>query len=145
MFKVKQEHLQLYIPADQNYIVKDAGTNEIDMSVMRNFCEHAGVLKWINKVVTELEDPGKLAQIVFSAGSMRKPKFDWVKNLLSKSLLMDIIKDIDLNQFLEKNQMCRMDARDPSDAFGRYAIKARDDSFYEFIHVELAPPGGVFV
>ncbi|KAH7920021.1 hypothetical protein BV22DRAFT_986498, partial [Leucogyrophana mollusca] len=169
LLKVDHSKLQLVIKASENHIVRDAKTNEIVAVVIRDFCGHPGVLEWVDEVL-QLEDAGKLAQIGYSAGSRSKPKFSWVKNLLSQALSPEFVEGLDcssssafalfwnmcrsilppeiisdFNDYLAANNMCRMDTSIQNDSkFGKYAVGAGDNDFYAFHCAEMAPPTGVF-
>jgi hypothetical protein len=117
------------------------------------------------------EDPGKLVQVGYSAGSRSAPAFHWVKNLLSKRIpqeevdAMDkrassafafawnlgrsklpdeVIQDFD--QFLADTDIKHMDARGLLvDERGDNVYTAEiGDQVFEFHGANLAPPQGVF-
>ncbi|KAH9919230.1 uncharacterized protein B0H18DRAFT_882131 [Fomitopsis serialis] len=115
-----------------------------------------------------LEDAGKLVCVGYTAGSRSKPTFDWARNLLSKkhpptyinglacrassaaalnfNLVRGRLPDAltrDLDEYLVKNQFCRMDGQgtmaENGGSHGTYCIQKGNDSV-EFHNVELAPP-----
>jgi len=112
-----------------------------------------------------LEDPGKIVQISYSAGSRHAPSFDWVWNVISKStdtleldkhtcsafaffwnlcrgwLPPEVIKDTD--NWLNQSQAPAMDASHQlSSHEGSYNITV-DGIRFQFSDVYLAPPTGV--
>ncbi|KAF8230741.1 hypothetical protein L208DRAFT_1280486 [Tricholoma matsutake] len=74
---------------------------ELVAIVLWDFCTSEEALMWLDAVVLEtvgvrksirLEDPGKLVQVGYSAGSRSSPKFDWVKNLLSARHTPEVVE-----------------------------------------------------
>ena len=116
----------------------------------------------------QLEDPGTLAQIGYSAGSRSKPVFDWVKNLLSRRFGAKQVHDLnyktssafaafwnmcqawlppeilqDIADFMEATNIPSMEATKQFAArTGTYSVVAKDIKF-KFSDALLAPPVGV--
>jgi hypothetical protein len=115
----------------------------------------------------QLDDPGIMAQVGFSAGARNTPAFDWVRNLGKKidasehdelnanvsaafALFWNlccfwlppvVIHDID--DFMEGTNMCPMSPNIcPGKIEGKYMVTV-DDIEFEFVDACLAPPGGV--
>jgi hypothetical protein len=124
-----------------------------------------------NVFYLQLEDPGKLVQVGYSAGSRSSPKFDWVKNLLSKRHSAEAIEDMniktssacafmwnlvrsrlpaevvdDFANFITDAELVRMDANSvmmEADGKGVYTVNIGEDQF-DFHKAELAPLTAVF-
>ncbi|KAA8892791.1 hypothetical protein FN846DRAFT_1009128 [Sphaerosporella brunnea] len=82
---------QKTIKAGESVIIRDAQTGQIVLVVIRNFCNHQGVLDWAIKIVqaavnikksVRLDDPGKLVMNGYTSGSRNAPSVVWAKNLL---------------------------------------------------------------
>ncbi|KAH6893796.1 hypothetical protein BKA70DRAFT_1118610 [Coprinopsis sp. MPI-PUGE-AT-0042] len=85
--------LSLVIPEDLNVVLIDDETDDIVLSVVRNFSNSPAMLSWVKGVVTEAvasrrsvrrEDSGQLVQIGWTAGARNKPIFGYARNLLRK-------------------------------------------------------------
>ncbi|KAH6896332.1 hypothetical protein BKA70DRAFT_1072892, partial [Coprinopsis sp. MPI-PUGE-AT-0042] len=77
--------LSLVIPEDLNVVLIDNETDDIVLSVVRNFSNSPAMLSWVKGVVTEArEDSGQLIQIGWTAGARNKPIFGYARNLLRK-------------------------------------------------------------
>ncbi|KAF8228512.1 hypothetical protein L208DRAFT_1291263 [Tricholoma matsutake] len=153
---------------------------ELVAIVLRDFCTSEEALVWLDAVVLEtvgvrksirLEDPGKLVQVGYSAGSRSSPKFDWVKNLLSAQHTPEVVEAMnvkassacafvwnlicsrlptevieDFERFITDAELVRMDADSlMAEAAGKgvYTVNIGEDQF-DFHKVELAPATGVF-
>lgn len=116
----------------------------------------------------QLEDPGTLAQIGYSAGSRSKPFFDWVKNLLSRRFGAKQVYDLnyktssafaafwnacqawlppeilqDMADFMEATNIPSMEASKQFAArTGTYSVVAKNVEF-KFSNALLTPPAGV--
>jgi hypothetical protein len=127
------------------------------------------MLHWlIILMVFQLEDPGKLCQIGYTAGSRSNPQLGWARNLLWKqtdvaknqlmyesssvfALVWNILRNQlpdevngSFEQWLQGEEMVRMDTMGSQDVVkGTYTVKYGDET-YEFHGVEMAPPSGVF-
>lgn len=118
----------------------------------------------------QLEDPGKLVQFGYSAGSRSALKFDWVRNLLSHKHPAEVISAMemrgsaafalvwnmvrvrlpasiiaDFDAFLHTTLLCGMDAKgnvgqNKGDRI--YEVQVGPETF-SFHAAKLAPPMGV--
>ncbi|EMD31660.1 hypothetical protein CERSUDRAFT_119471 [Gelatoporia subvermispora B] len=152
------------------------GKERLVMLVIRNFCEHDPVLDWVDTTIKEQvdhrtnirkEDTGSLAQVGWSAGSRSAPKFNWVRNLKSKSLAWEQVRSLDFRAssvfallwnmaqnrlpeevrqdfkaWLETSGIHRMTRETPGEEKGCYGIYD-DPMRLLFRDVPMAPPGGV--
>lgn len=193
---MKLDEAKLKYDVKPNESVMFMNGSRIVLLTLRNFCGDPRVVQWVDEVIKEcvgvkrsvrvshsslkdrpfldlricqLEDPGKLCIIGYSAGSRSAPKFDWVKNLLSRNLTEEyktridyeassafavfwnmlrnrvpgsIIKDT--TDFCNSIGIYRMDGgKRLSSSEGTYMLEV-DGIPIEFHNVELAPPTGVF-
>ena len=115
-----------------------------------------------------MEDPGKLCQIGYTAGSRSDQQLGWARNLLWKqteveenrlmyesssvfALFWNILQNqlpgdvmTTFEEWLQEKQMVRMDTLGSQDvAKGMYTVGCGDET-YEFHGVEMPPPSGVF-
>jgi hypothetical protein len=166
--------------------------------IIRNFCPDSDIVSWVENVIAEtlpkrknirvsvdifslqktnygwqMEDPGKLVQLGYSAGARSQPSFHWVRNIVLRNLdaaeiadndrktssvfafawqLMrnrlppEIMQDFDV--FLQSSQLKRMDGngsmcQSHGDIQGTYEVSIGRKVF-DFCQAELAPPAGVF-
>ncbi|PUU80828.1 hypothetical protein B9Z19DRAFT_947899, partial [Tuber borchii] len=173
-----ESKLKLDIAGDESAIIQDQATGEIVAMVYRNFMpgQYHSILEWINATIlssigrkksARLEDPGKIVQNGYSAGSRSHPQFDWAKNLLSKTYSTEEQQEIgylessifalfwnmarklihgdiskDIEEFLETG-IARMDNKGKQKANNTYTIQ-HEQEIYEFNQGELAPPVGFF-
>ncbi|KAF8233007.1 hypothetical protein L208DRAFT_1269135, partial [Tricholoma matsutake] len=160
---------------------------ELVAIVLWDFFTSEEALVWLDAVVLEtmgvqksirvhydqhcLEDPGKLVQVGYSAGSRSSPKFDWVKNLLSAQHTPEVVEAMnvkassacafvwnlirswlptevieDFEKFITDAELVCMDADSlmaKAAGKGVYTVNIREDQF-NFHKAELAPATGVF-
>ncbi|KAF8056073.1 hypothetical protein FPV67DRAFT_1678612 [Lyophyllum atratum] len=174
---LQESKLKLDILPHESVILRDSETKELIGVAIRDACPDQRVVAWGDQVVADTtpyrqnirkEDPGKLVQMGYSAGSRSRAHFDWVRNVTSAKhdasesdirssslfaltwqlmrgrLPPEVIDDFD--KFLETTKLKRMDANgrlaEGSGSTGTYTVNIGADQF-DFHHVELAPPGGV--
>ncbi|PWW73761.1 hypothetical protein C7212DRAFT_91589, partial [Tuber magnatum] len=173
-----ESKLKLDIAGDESTIIQDEATDKIVTIVYRNFMsnQYHSILEWINATIlasierkksAQLEDPGKIVQTDYSAGSRSHPQFDWAKNLLSKTystqeqqepnylessvfaLFWNMARKLihgniskDIEEFLE-TEIARMDNKEKQKANNTYTIQYEQE-IYEFDQGKLAPPVGFF-
>ncbi|PUU73019.1 hypothetical protein B9Z19DRAFT_941258, partial [Tuber borchii] len=178
LLMLEKSQLALDIPHTESAIILDQDSDEIVAMVYRNFIstQFESILDWINGIIVagirrkksaRLEDPGRIVQTGYSAGSQSQPRFDWAKNLLSRAktstknelegveymessvfalfwnmarrIVPSVISD-DLETFLS-SAITRMDAKGKQRDNTTYTIKY-NSNIYEFKQGELAPPVG---
>ena len=121
-----------------------------------------------NQNCSQLEDPGKLCQIGYTAGSRGGPQLGWARNLLRKkedeavtrmmyeassvfAFFWNILKQQmpdevmdDFKEWLQDSEMVRMDTLGSQAGIeGTYTVDVGREK-YDFHKVEMAPPSGVF-
>jgi hypothetical protein len=122
-------------------------------------------------ICLQLEDPGKLVQVGYLAGSRSLPKFDWVKNLLSAQHTPEVVEAMnvkaslacafvwnliclrlptevieDFEKFITDAKLVCMDADSlmaKAAGKGVYTVNIGEDQF-DFHKAELALPTGLF-
>ena len=109
LMKLDPNQLQMSIPSELSCCLYDKKTNELVFIVIRKFANHRAILDWAMQIVhraaitrksirvrgrlavhsailtgwvyAQLEDPGSLLQVMYSAGSRRAPSFGMVRNI----------------------------------------------------------------
>ncbi|TFY58816.1 hypothetical protein EVJ58_g6174, partial [Rhodofomes roseus] len=180
MLCVDPDMLKLIVPKDKDVIVRDEETGEIVLIVRRNLCSDAEVLAGTDNTVVldcsmkkgaQLDDPGKLVLVGYSAGSRSSPAFDYSRNIEAKKLSEEFVRSHhmavsssfslfyqlmranlpnevleDYEEYIAKHGFPRMDARGAipvdDEGCGDYYVKKGGKTF-TFHGAKLAPPAGV--
>ncbi|EDR05220.1 uncharacterized protein LACBIDRAFT_329890 [Laccaria bicolor S238N-H82] len=111
LMKVDLALLDHDIPIDDSRLFRDSDGEEV-CYVFREFCPSKPVLASVNDIVEEsidirrncrasfpderyqMDDPGDLVQIGFSAGSRNAPKIHWVRNITRCNLPDQVVADL---------------------------------------------------
>ncbi|KAF7784937.1 hypothetical protein Agabi119p4_1102 [Agaricus bisporus var. burnettii] len=81
------------VQVTEDLVIRDSGTGEIVLMVVRHFSRNIDTIDWMEDIVAEAteicrnirkEDPGHLSIAGFSAGSRSQPQFHWARNIIRK-------------------------------------------------------------
>jgi hypothetical protein len=160
------------VKEDENIVVKDQETGAIVLMVVRKWCGTQDIIDWVSRIAAgalekkksvRLEDPGKLVLMGYTSGSRSSPSLGWARNLLPAATA-EFTKPEVLEKFNFQTsstyallwQMAlhrlpsailadyRTMAGHTMDSDGQspyWGIELGND-YFEFHHVELAPPQG---
>ncbi|KAJ3572580.1 hypothetical protein NP233_g2996 [Leucocoprinus birnbaumii] len=87
--------LRFDLPPDQSSIFRDSVTNEIIAVVIRDACTNADAVAFVDdavekaiqtRVTIRKEDAGTLALMGYSLGARSARNFDWVRNVIRKTI-----------------------------------------------------------
>ncbi|KAH6908719.1 hypothetical protein BKA70DRAFT_1426611 [Coprinopsis sp. MPI-PUGE-AT-0042] len=137
--------LSWIIPEDLNVVLIDDETDDVVLSVVRNFSNSPAMLSWVKGVVSEAvasrrsvrrEDSGQLVQIGWSGRARNKPIFSYARNLLRK--VADICKVVQQNAIASAYMWRRVQLMHPpvvgadiSEFFHSHNIPMLDDQWPE--------------
>ncbi|KAF8054723.1 hypothetical protein FPV67DRAFT_1682217 [Lyophyllum atratum] len=177
--RLQKKKLAVNVACDESVIFKTT-KGKLVAGVLRDFCPSEEVVKWVDTIIAEAlpkvtnirkEDPGKLSQVGYTAGSLSQPAFHWARNLVEPKLNASAAAEMDaksssvfallwqmarsrlpkeviddFDTFLAKSGIKRMDGSGQmasEGSSGTYSVVVGGTAF-DFHDVELAPPTGVF-